>query len=132
MTFPAPQLQARLDGQSGPFPLKSVDGSRLGEISREDLIDLIDDGDVCGIGSHQRLRYFQLTADNEELETKRARKNANLGATRARTPLDLLLKMSSSRKTTFVQRLEVIRGGRIVMAAIHQHKGISLGRATAV
>lgn len=122
MTFPANQLASRVSEADGPFRLKSVDGANDSRVDYQFLAGLIAAGVVCATGSRSKLRYFQLTVDQQELErlataTRRAGKPS--------LPLDFLVRMCGDRKTTRRERVDVVRDGKIRAVFLHVHKGAS-------
>lgn len=95
------------------------------EASRQDIEYLISLGEVYGVGSYSRVKVLYSTIDKDEL-TERIEKDRNI-ASSFEPPRDLLQKMVGGRKTTFTERVDVVRGGIARRFMITQHKGMKLG-----
>ncbi len=125
-SFPASQVAERLPIHAemyGIFPLRSVGKELLSEdVGHEYIAALAEAGIVCGIGSRQRFKYFELTVDQEEAARLLGKTVADVRRERAMTPLDLLHRYCSDRKTTRKLHLTVQHGRRVFHAEVFEHK----------
>lgn len=125
-SHPASAIPTRIEGLPGPFQLRSISGAPIRLMDRDELDIYVEAGVVEGHWNSQKFKYAKFLFEEHEVSRILGDCAKEIRGTRPHAPLDLLLKMSSSRKTTFVDRFEVVRGGKTVMAAVHWHKSMNL------
>lgn len=128
MVIPLRDLFKRLNDEGiESLAVRCLDDTPLWEsVPRDELELLIGMGAVSGVGSYTKLRHLRLEIPLDELEDRRRDHNRTVGAERPHRELDFLARMMSSRKTTYLERINVWQEGGLHAVFIHQHKGVNL------
>jgi hypothetical protein len=130
MTFTSDDLLTRFDENTyRPLQLRNLDGGQFGSVETfKEFNNLALMEAICGIGSRSRIRHLRLTCPVWEIDERQADMERTAKARIKLAPLEDLMKMVASRKTTYRERIDLLMpdGAKAVM--IYQHKGMRLGR----
>ncbi len=118
---PASAIPARIEGLTGPFQLRSLACAPIRQIDRDELEVYVQAGVVTGHWNANRFKYAQFTAEEDEVNRVLGECARDVRITRARTPLDLLMKMATNRKFGGWHHETVIRNGRPAAARWFEH-----------
>lgn len=104
------------------YRLVSVDGRFVQLVDWDFLSPLVENSLVCGRGSEKVVKKYEMLVETTEADRILGESASKTRRERAQLPLDTLHRMCADRKTTFRERMEVWRGGRIVHVDLIQHK----------
>lgn len=109
--------------QGASVDLHSVDGKPQGVIEYESLVDLVKAGVVAGRGTPSKIKWVELTVDQDEVVRALGAVERRQSRERPQMPLDLLTRMCSARKTIrLIRKATKDRLRRAFLARWYEHK----------
>lgn len=108
--------------EAGEFKLLAVDDALVGMKPLEFFAPLIEHNLVFGVGAPTRVRFCKMMVEMEEADRVIGERERGNRRERAASPLDLLRRYCSDRKTTVRKGEFVLRNGRIVYSVRYEHK----------
>ena len=127
MTFTSASLLNRFSEDTyQPLPLRRQDDTAHGFVELYDAFyNLASAEVVCGIGTRTQIRFLKLNCEPAEIDQKIQDMVKAAGLEKEISDIERLMRMVTSRKTTYRERLNVVTPGGIHAVMIYQHKRLN-------